>query len=88
MQDEVPLQLLMATCPRCFGALTDNHKCPRGTFSRVTDAVSTVGIGGIAGALFVFLIEERPVGALVVAAAALGAVLAFAVRQAVSGRMS
>ena len=82
------LQLLMATCPRCFGALTDNHKCPRGTFSRITDAVSTVGIGGIAGALLVFVVEERPVGALVLAAAALGAVLAVAIRQAVSGRIS
>jgi hypothetical protein len=78
----------MATCPRCFGALTDNHKCPRGTFSRITDAVSTVGIGGIAGALLVFVVEERPVGALVLAAAALGAVLAVAIRQAVSGRIS
>src|SRR4051812_8742724 len=58
--------LFMATCPRCFGALTDNHKCPKGTFSRVTDAISTVGIGGIVGAVFVFLVEERPVGALVV----------------------
>jgi hypothetical protein len=78
----------MATCPRCLGALTDNHKCQRGTFSRITDAVSTVGIGGLVGALFVFMIEERPVGALVLAAAALGAVLAFAIRQAVSGRIS
>jgi hypothetical protein len=78
----------MATCPRCFGALTDDHKCPRGTFSRIADAVSTIGIGSLAGALFVFVIEERPVGALVLAAAALGAVLAFALRQAVSGRTS
>lgn len=78
----------MATCPRCFGALTDNHKCPKGALSRITDAVSTVGIGGLAGAIFVFVVEERPVGALVVAAAALGAVLAFAIRQAVSGRIS
>ena len=76
----------MATCPRCFGALTDNHKCPKGMFSRVSDAISTVGIGGGLGAVLCFAIEERPVGALVVAAAALGAVLAFAVRQAVGGR--
>lgn len=77
----------MATCPRCLGALTDDHKCPKGTFSRVTEAVSTVGIGGLAGAVFVFVVEERPVGALVLAAAALGAVLAFAIRQAVGGRI-
>lgn len=75
----------MATCPRCMGALTDDHRCPKGTFTRVTDALSTVGVGGLAGAAFVFLIEERPVGALVIAAAALGAVLAFAIRQAVGG---
>ena len=33
-----------------------------------------------------YVIDERPVPALVVAAAALGAVLASAVRQAVAGR--
>jgi hypothetical protein len=69
-----------------LGALTDNHRCPKGVFSRVTDAISTVSIGGVIGALLCFAIEERPAGALVVAAAALGAVLASAVRQAVGGR--
>jgi hypothetical protein len=76
----------MATCPRCFGALTDDHKCPKGVLSRVTNAISTVGIGGVLGAIACFAIEDRPVGALVLASAALGAVLAFAVRQAVGGR--
>ena len=76
----------MATCPRCLGALTDNHRCPKGVFSRVTEAISTVSIGGLLGAIFCFVLVERPAGALIVAAAALGAVLASAVRQAVSGR--
>jgi hypothetical protein len=76
----------VATCPRCLGALTDDHKCPKGLFSRVTDALSTVGIGGVIGAVLCYTIEERPPGALVVAAAALGAVLVSAVRQAVGGR--
>jgi len=75
----------MATCPRCFGALTENHKCPRGVFSRVSDALMTAGIGGIGGWLFILVIEERPAGALILAAAALGAVLATAVRQAILG---
>ena len=75
----------MATCPRCFGALTENHRCPRGVMSRVTDALSTVGIGSVLGAVFVFVIDDRPAGALVIAAAALGGVLATAVRQAVGG---
>lgn len=75
----------MATCPRCLGPLTDDHKCRVGTFRRVRDAVSTVGIGGVAGAMLCFAVEDRPVGALVLAAAALGAVLAVALRQAVRG---
>ena len=69
-----------------MGALTENHRCPRGIWSRITEAISTVGVGGLLGALFCFVIEERPAGALVLAAAALGAVLATAVRQAVGGR--
>jgi len=75
----------MATCPKCLGALTENHRCPRGFFSRLSDAIVTIGVGGIAGWLFVLVIEERPAGALILAAAALGAVLATAVRQAIGG---
>jgi hypothetical protein len=76
----------MATCPKCFGALTENHKCPKGRLSRITDALSTVGLGGVIGIVLSYAIDERPVPALVVASAALGAVLASAVRQAVGGR--
>jgi hypothetical protein len=71
-----------------MGALTENHKCPPRILRRVTDAVSTVGVGGLVGALLCFAFEERPAGALVIAAAALGAVLAVAVRQAILGRPS
>jgi hypothetical protein len=73
----------MATCPRCLGALGENHRCPRGRLSRLTDAVSTVGVGGVLGATLAFAVVDRPAGALVMAAAALGGVLANAVRQAV-----
>ena len=76
----------MATCPKCFGALTEHHKCPKGRLSRITDALSTVTVGGVIGIVLTYLIDERPVPALLLAAAALGAVLASAVRQAVSGR--
>jgi hypothetical protein len=75
----------MATCPRCMGALTENHRCPRGIFSRLTDAVATVGVGGLIGAVVTYAIIERPAVALVLAAAALGGVLASALRQAVGG---
>jgi len=76
----------VATCPKCFGALTEHHKCPKGRLSRVTDALSTVTVGGVIGIVLTYLIDDRPVPALLLAAAALGAVLASAVRQAVSGR--
>lgn len=69
-----------------MGALTENHRCPRGRFSRVTDALTTVVIGGVIGGLGVFALDEQPAGALVLAAAALGAVLANAVRQAIGPR--
>ncbi len=78
----------MATCPKCFGPLTENHRCPKGRLSRVTDALSTVTIGGVIGVVLSYVIDERPVPALVVAAAALGAVLASALRQAIGGRPS
>ncbi len=71
-----------------MGALTEHHQCPPRILRRITDAVSTVGIGSLVGALFCFAIDDRPAGALVVTAAALGAVLAVAVRQAVVGRSS
>jgi hypothetical protein len=52
----------------------------------MTEGLSTVGLGGIIGAGLCYVLEERPPGALVIAAAALGGVLASAVRQAVTGR--
>ena len=75
----------MATCPRCLGPLTDDHKCPRGLLGRMTDALVTTSVGAISGWMVVLMIEERPAGALIIAAAALGAVLATAVRQAIGG---
>ena len=69
-----------------MGALTENHRCPRGPLHRLTDAVSTVMIGALIGMVLLYAFEERPVPALVMAAAALGAVLTSAIRQAVGGR--
>ena len=66
-----------------MGALTENHRCPRGAWSQVTDAIPAIVIGIVIGVGFVYAIEDRPTAALVLAAATLGAVLASAVRQAV-----
>lgn len=77
----------MATCPRCLGALTEKHRCPRGRLGRMTDALSTIAIGSALGGVLAFVLEEQPAGALVLAAAALGAVIANAVRQALGPRI-
>ncbi len=69
-----------------MGALTENHRCPRGRLHRLTEALSTVGLGALIGIVLLYAFDERPVPALVMAAAALGAVLTAAVRQAVTGR--
>ena len=71
-----------------MGALTENHKCSPRVFRRVTDAISTIGVGSAIGAILCFAIDDRPAGALVMATAALGAVLAYAIRQAILGRTS
>ena len=75
----------MATCPKCMGALTEHHRCPKGPLSRLFEALSVVTVGGIVGMVLCFGLVDSPVPALVVAAAALGGVLAGAVRQAVRG---
>ena len=76
----------MATCPKCMGFLSEGHKCPGGIWSRVSKAILTVAIGAAIGIFFVYAVEERPLAGLVLAAAALGAVLSMAIRQAIGGR--
>jgi hypothetical protein len=46
----------------------------------------TVGVGAGVGIGAVYAIEDRPLAGLVLAAAALGAVLAMAIRQAIGVR--
>ena len=76
----------MATCPKCMGYLDEGHKCPGGVWSRLSKAILTVAIGAAVGILAVYYFDERPLSALVLAAAALGAVLAMAIRQALGVR--
>jgi hypothetical protein len=42
----------MATCPRCKGHLTDNHRCPRSPARKLFE-VSLAALGGGLGALLV-----------------------------------
>ena len=77
----------MATCPRCMGALTENHRCPKSRFSRVGPSLLTLGIGAIAGAVLCYSIEGQPAISLVLSSSALGAVLAYATRQSLTPRI-
>ena len=66
-----------------MGALTENHRCPYGPWTRIAGTLPAIVIGIVVGVVFVYAIEDRPALALVLAAATLGAVLASAVRQSV-----
>jgi hypothetical protein len=49
--------------------------------------LSTVAVGGGAGIALCYMVNDRPVPALLLAAAALGSVLASALRQAIGGKI-
>jgi uncharacterized membrane protein len=70
-----------------MGPLTEDHICPHGLVRRISSALSVVGVGVIIGALAPWAVNDRPAAALILASAALGGVLASAVREAV-GRKS
>ena len=69
-----------------MGFLTEGHKCPGGVWSRLSKAILTVIVGAAIGTVLVYAIEERPVPGLWLAGAALGAVLAMSIRQALGVR--
>lgn len=47
----------MATCPRCLGPLTDDHRCPRERSSRILHAVAWAAVGGASGLVAMALID-------------------------------
>jgi hypothetical protein len=53
----------------------------------VTDALSTIAVGSVIGVVLCYVLNDRPVPALLLAAAALGSVLTSALRQAIGGRV-
>jgi predicted membrane-bound spermidine synthase len=49
----------MATCPRCKGHLTENHRCPRrGSLVALEIVLSAIG-GGLAALLLLALFDPR-----------------------------
>jgi hypothetical protein len=47
----------MATCPRCKGHLTENHRCPRSAARKVFE-VSLAALGGAFAVLLIMAIVE------------------------------
>ena len=47
----------MATCPRCKGHLTDNHRCPRRSYFVAAEVIVAAVAGGAAGLLLVILFD-------------------------------
>lgn len=74
----------MATCPRCFGPLTDNHRCPRVRSRGFSRMVGLPLVGAALGTAACYGLVDRPHGLVVLFSALLGAVLADAVRRAVA----
>ena len=69
-----------------MGFLNEGHRCPGGVGSRVGKAILTFAVGAAIGIFVVYAIEETPPTALWLAGAALGAVLAMSIRQAIGVR--
>ena len=49
----------MATCPRCKGHLTDNHRCPRRPIFVAVEIILWALAGGFAGFLLVALFDPH-----------------------------
>jgi hypothetical protein len=47
----------MATCPRCKGHLTDNHRCPRRPTIVAAEILGSAILGAFAGWLLVVLFD-------------------------------
>jgi len=49
----------MATCPRCKGHLTDNHRCPRRPAVVAAEIVAAGIVGALGGLLVVALFDPN-----------------------------
>jgi hypothetical protein len=49
----------MATCPRCKGHLTDDHRCPRRRLRTAIEISACALVGGFIGLLLVALFDPH-----------------------------
>jgi len=77
---------LMATCPRCKGHLTDNHRCPRRPTIVAAKMIGWAVVGGLSGWLLVLVFNpwtEMPDVEVISAIA--GALIAVGINRALNG---
>ena len=72
----------MATCPRCGGFLSDNHRCSR-VPRRLLRMSGMAAIGALLGVFLPLATFDRPAESLVLITALLGAVLFAAFYQTI-----
>lgn len=67
----------MATCPRCKGPLTENHRCPRRPLAEALEAIGVSVGGGLAALAILALFEtSQTVGYLDLGVFIVGSLLA------------
>ena len=49
----------MATCPRCKGHLTENHRCPRSPARKVFETTLAAVGGGLLALLVMAIVDPR-----------------------------
>jgi hypothetical protein len=74
----------MATCPRCKGHLTDNHRCPPRRLKAAIEICASALVGGFIGLFLVALFDPKNAGVediLIIA----GALTAVGINRALRG---
>ena len=71
----------MATCPKCGGYLSDDHRC-FGAWRRITRATGVGVAGAVFGVVVVLVLAEHSSESLLTVAGLLGAVVVSALWRA------
>jgi zinc transporter ZupT len=81
------ISLLMATCPRCKGHLTDSHKCPRRPLIVGAEITAVALAGALAGFLLVAILDtyEQITNVDLILVVAAGALICVGINRAMRG---
>ena len=74
----------MATCPRCKGHLTDNHRCPPRRLRAAIEISASALVGGFIGLFLVALFDPQNAGVEDISIIG-GALIAVGINRALRG---